>query len=82
MSHYAHNLQNPVFRSDRSDWDVDELVRQVSADLDGSVPQASIQQTITRLLASFADAPVKTFVPILVRRQALDLFIQENANGD
>ena len=82
MSDGANNLKNPVFNSDRSDWDVDEIVRQVSTDLNGSVPQASIQQTVTRLLASFADAPVKTFVPIFVRREALDLLIQESANGD
>lgn len=53
--------------------DVDKIVSQVLADLDGSVSEAFVYQTVATLFADYVNAPVKLFVPILVRREALDL---------
>ncbi len=60
--------------SNRSEWDVDEIIGDVMAYLDDSVPRATAHQTIVALLADYEHARIKTFVPILVRRRALVYF--------
>ncbi len=60
--------------SNQSGWDVDEIVEDVMAYLDDSVPRATAHQTIVALLADYEHARIKTFVPILVRRRALEYF--------
>ena len=68
-----HPPEHPIRALKPSDWDVDVIIEQVSAGLGKSVPEAIVSQTVTTLLAEFDDVPIKIFVPLLVRREAIDL---------
>ncbi len=60
--------------SNRSEWDVDEIVEDVMAYLGDSVPRATVHQTIVALFADYEHVRIKDFVPVLVRRRALVYF--------
>jgi hypothetical protein len=50
----------------------DLLVEKLWHDLDGQVSHQEIVQTVNQIAAQFQDATVTTFVPIFIRRLALD----------
>lgn len=78
MSANTHSVERPVFKPDQPDWDVDQLVEQISADLGESAPGLSIvRQTVNGLVVKYSDARVKTFVPVLIRRRAIELLKQQ-----
>jgi hypothetical protein len=74
MSIDTRPSEHTQFLLNQSKWDVDKIVDDVIADLGDSVPRATVHQTIVELLANYEDAPVKIFVPILVRQSALEYF--------
>ena len=69
--------ERTMFEPDQSDWDADQLVEQISADLGEAAPNLStVRQTVNALFAKYNHARVKTFVPVLVRRRAIELLKQ------
>jgi hypothetical protein len=66
---------------DRTEWDIDGMTEELFRELNGSVSRATVERTLCSLFASYEDAPVKSFVPIIVRRQALDLLHERANNG-
>jgi hypothetical protein len=51
----------------RNDHQVQAVVAMVEADLDGGVPTELIEERVRRAFATFEDATIRDFVPILVR---------------
>ena len=43
------------------------------AEFAGRVPEEEVDQRFTELVGEFAGAPVRSFVPVLVRRRAREL---------
>jgi hypothetical protein len=52
--------------------DLDALVEQIWRDLDGQLPRARISQVAAEAAIDFAEATVMTFIPIFIRRDALE----------
>jgi hypothetical protein len=50
----------------------DSLVEKVWHDLNGEVSREQIRRVIAEIAATFQDAPVQTFAPIFIHRQALE----------
>ena len=65
----------------RSDWDIDGMTEEIYRELNGTVARSTIEQELYTLFAGYEDAPVKTFVPVLVRRRAKDLLRKQPNNG-
>ena len=60
---------------------VDEgLVETLWQDLDGKVPHQQIAREVEQIAAKFEKATVTSFVPIFIRRQALDHLRQWSCN--
>ena len=53
-------------------WNLDDLVEKVIEDLGGKVPDYRIREVVLDLASGYQDATVQTFVPILIRRQAVE----------
>jgi hypothetical protein len=51
-------------------WDLDQMVDQVWHDLKEEVDPRTIRPTLIGILASYKDARIQTFVPILACREA------------
>ena len=62
---------------DHSDWDIDALTEEIWLKLDGNVSRTEVELTILNLFARYEDAPVKNFVPVVVRRKALLILREE-----
>ena len=77
MSNNLHTAKHTVLNSDQPDWNVDQIIEQISADLGEASPGLStVRQTVNALFANYNDARVKTFVPVLVRRHAIEMLRQ------
>jgi hypothetical protein len=50
----------------------DALVETLWQDLDGRVPRQKIARAVSQVAARFEEATVTSFVPIFIRRQALE----------
>jgi hypothetical protein len=62
---------------DHSEWDVDALTEEIWLELDRDVSRTEVELTILNLFARYEDAPVKHFVPVVVRRKALLILREE-----
>ena len=67
--------------ADRTDWDIESMVEQLYCELDGVVSRSTVEQTITTLFANYENARVKSFVPVIVRRQAKNMLHARADNG-
>ena len=77
MKNSMSAAKRSALEPDQSDWNVDQIVEQISADLGESSPGLStVRQTVNALFANYNDARVKTFVPVLVRRHAIEMLRQ------
>ncbi len=47
--------------------------RALVAEFSGTVPAEEVEQRFTALVAEFEQAPVRSFVPVLVQRRAREL---------
>jgi hypothetical protein len=74
MSIDTRPSEHTQFFLNQSEWDVDRIVDDVIAVLGASVSRETVHKTVVELLANYEDAPVKIFVPILVRQSALEYF--------
>ena len=48
------------------------LVEKVWHDLNEAVPREQVQRVVAQIALKYQDAPVQTFVPILIHREAID----------
>lgn len=53
-------------------WDVEALVDQIWNDLDGMVSQLAIRQVLAEIIPKYESAHVQTYVPIFVRKEAVE----------
>ena len=63
------NLTNS---SGRDDLDIGTLVEQIWLELGSSVDRAAIEQVVQEVLPRFENAPVKSFIPIFIRKEAMN----------
>ena len=56
----------------------DTLVELIWKELNGRVDREQIRQAILKVKATYQDATVKTFVPIFIRREVLEMLQKEN----
>jgi hypothetical protein len=63
--------RNAVDRT-QGDWDVDTITEQVFGDLNGTVARSTIQEVIKEVIPKYEGARIQTFVPIFIRRDAVD----------
>jgi formaldehyde-activating enzyme involved in methanogenesis len=55
-----------------ADWDVDTIVEQIWNDLKGAVARSVIQDVLVEVVPRYEQAQIQTFVPIFIRRDAVD----------
>ena len=53
-------------------WDVETLTEQIFGDLKEVFTQAMIREVLTELLPKYERARIKKYVPILIRREAIE----------
>ena len=53
------------------DWDVDTVTEQIFGELNGTVARSTIQEVIKDLIPKYEGAPIQTFVPIFICRDAV-----------
>ncbi len=53
--------------------DVETLVEQICDELEGAVDRTVIDQVVQEMVSRYRHAKVKDFVPIFIRRDAIDL---------
>jgi hypothetical protein len=63
---------NLAHGSDRDDLDIGTLVEQIWLELGSSVDRATIEQVVQEVLPRFENAPVKSFIPIFIRKEAMN----------
>jgi formaldehyde-activating enzyme involved in methanogenesis len=63
--------ENAVYRI-QSDWDVDTVTEQIFGELNGTVARSTIQEVIKDVIPKYEGARIQTFVPIFIRRDAVD----------
>jgi len=63
--------ENAVYRI-QGDWDVDTVTEQIFVELNGTAARSTIQEVIKDVFPKYEGAPVQTFVPIFIRRDAVD----------
>jgi hypothetical protein len=54
------------------EWDEEAFVEQIWNDLDGMVTRSAIRQVLTEIIPRYESAHVQTFVPIFVRKEAVE----------
>jgi hypothetical protein len=65
--YYSKNSMDP-----KSEGDFEILIDQVWNDLQGQVNRATVQQMLLEVIREYEDATITTFVPIFIRRDAVD----------
>jgi hypothetical protein len=65
----------------RSQIDIARMTEELYREMKGTVSRAAVERTLYALFANYEDAPVQLFVPIIVRRLALDLFRKQAAEA-
>ena len=68
--------ESDVQDNDRTDDDIKAMTDELYDEMNGMVSWTVVEQTLVALFASFEEAPVQLYVPILVRRQAKDLLCE------
>jgi hypothetical protein len=72
----------PYETYDTPDWDVERMVSQVLDDLHGQVSETAVEEVVLQILPKFENARVKNFVPIFVRREAVQELKKSLKNKD
>ena len=60
-----------------NEWNLDDLIEETWRELKGEVPRSRIREVIIDLADRYEDAKVKAFIPIMIRRQAVELLREE-----
>ena len=66
---------------DNFDWDQENVVERIWNELDGRVDRSTINHVISDVVLSFEGARIKTFIPILVYKHAVEMLRLELKNG-
>lgn len=77
----GEKLVENLSTDDHTDWDIEGMVEQIYYELDGVVSTETVEQTLTTLFANYENARVKSFVPVIVRRQAKNMLRAQANNG-
>ena len=77
MSIELHQSVAEAHRYDVTDGIDDVLVEEIWHELDRQLPRERVGCVVAEIAIEFQDATVKTFLPILVRRRALERLRQE-----
>ena len=77
MSLELHRLSAKGKTYDALDGVDDSLVEKVWLDLDRQLPRERVSRVVDEVALGFQNATVKTFLPILVHRRALERLRQE-----
>ena len=56
----------------QADWDIDIIAEQILTELNGAVTRSTIQEVLTEVVPKYENARIKTFVPIFIRREAVN----------
>lgn len=70
--HSSHLIQGST-ESDVPAFDLDSVIDRVWQDLSETVPRPLVEKTVTRLAAKYDDGAIRKYVPLLVRREAIEL---------
>ena len=62
--------------SNRDNLDVERLTEQICYELEGAVDPEVVDQVVQEMVSRYRHAKVKDFVPIFIRRDAIDLLRQ------
>ena len=73
MNHSELELDKNAVDRTQVDWDVDTIAEQIFGDLNGAVARSTIQEVIKEVIPKYEGARIQTFVPIFIRRDAVDL---------
>jgi len=65
------NTQNNFSPDDTLDWFSERTVEQIWKALDGKVARSVIEQVISEIALKYVEARIKTFIPILVQKEAV-----------
>ena len=72
MKEIEPTVGTDAFASANRNWDEDALVEQIWNDLEGRATRSAIRQVLAEIVPKYESAPVQTFVPIVVRKEAVD----------
>lgn len=61
-----------------NEWNPNDLIEDTWRELKGEIPRSRIREVVTELVDRYKNAKVKTYVPILIRRQKVDLLNAES----
>ena len=82
MSIELHQSTAEGYQNEIIDGIDDVLIEAIWLDLNRQLPRERVRCVVTEIALGFQDAAVKTFLPILVRRQALERLRQEMNERD
>ena len=54
------------------DWDKETVIERVWNDLNGVVPHSTIERVVSEAALKYEEAPIKTYIPIFVHREAVN----------
>ena len=67
------NLASIESKSDQENWDLEALVEQICNEMAGGVNRTFVEQIVKEMANRYRNVRVKAFVPIFVKRDAVDL---------
>jgi hypothetical protein len=65
-------LPNNAVGETQLDWDVETIAEEILTELNGAVPRSTIQEVLNDVVPKYEEAPLQTYVPIFIRRDAVD----------
>lgn len=72
MNEVEPKLGTGAMASADRNWDEGALVDQIWNDLDGRVTRSAIRRVLTEIIPRYESAHVQTYVPIFVRKEAVE----------
>ncbi len=67
----GYRLAEQVLEEGNSNWDAERFIEQIWRDLDGATSRAHIKSVLMEAAPAYENARIKTYVPILLRRDVL-----------
>ena len=74
------NTPNNFSPDDTLDWDQERTIEQIWKALDGKVARSAIEQVISEIALKYVGARIKTFIPILIQKEAVARLKTELSN--
>ena len=67
----GYRLAEQVLNDGNSNWDAERFIEQIWHDLEGATSRAHIKSVLMEAAPAYENARIKTYVPILLRRDVL-----------